>query len=282
MRRVFTNSSDVIHLFAQQSQTDARCSNVFFEANWAKNEEYGTVIYSYGHHYELGRFIDKDTILINDTGYSVTTSKHVSQLRFATRQYKQFFKTEVNLELVHREILRNKTKLASARKPELYIEPIFRLWRTLNEYADYTKAKIKRDARYREIKAIIKALNESPEDFQSKLKDLAAKQAKAKAKAEAKKLKEALPKFLNHEINSFRIGEEDYLRLSKDGERVETSQYVSVSRENAKALYEMIKRGIDVKGKHIEHYTVTSINGTLRIGCHNINMDSVHSIGKQL
>jgi hypothetical protein len=55
-----------------------------------------------------------------------------------------------------------------------------------------------------------------------------------------------------------------------------------VKRENAKLLYKMIERGIDIQGKHIEHYTVTSINGTLKIGCHNINIDSMHKVGKLL
>ena len=83
MKRVFNSSVDVMHVYAQRSQSDARCSNVFFEYDR---------IYSYGRHYLLGEFIDDGkAIVINDTGYSVTTSKHIYQLIQATRQYKQFF-----------------------------------------------------------------------------------------------------------------------------------------------------------------------------------------------
>jgi hypothetical protein len=46
--------------------------NVFFEYSR---------IYSYGYHYILGKFIDDNLLIINDTGYSATTSKHIHLLR---------------------------------------------------------------------------------------------------------------------------------------------------------------------------------------------------------
>ena len=47
MKKVFSSSTDVMHLFAQRSQQEARTSsgNVFY---------YNDKIYSYGHHYLLG------------------------------------------------------------------------------------------------------------------------------------------------------------------------------------------------------------------------------------
>jgi hypothetical protein len=63
---------------------------------------------------------------------------------------------------------------------------------------------------------------------------------------------------------------------------VESSQRIRVSVEAARDLYKAIQRGIDIKGRKIDYYTIISINGTLKIGCHNINMDSVHQIGKQI
>jgi len=75
MKTVFNSSSDVIHLFAQRSQDNARCSNVFFDKN---------KIYSYGYHYLLGEFISNnkgdEAIMINNLGYSSTTGKHIDQL----------------------------------------------------------------------------------------------------------------------------------------------------------------------------------------------------------
>ncbi len=108
MRTSFPSSSDVIHLFAQKSQDFARCANVFFEGN---------KIYSYGYHYLLAEFVG-DYIVINDTGYSNTTQKHISEIKSATRQYKQFFKSETDLVLVFGELETLVKGLQTARKKE--------------------------------------------------------------------------------------------------------------------------------------------------------------------
>lgn len=73
MKKVFTTSDQVIHLWANQSQESARCKNVFFD---------GTSLYSYGYHYKLGEIVSfngKTVALINNEGYSHTTQKHIRQ-----------------------------------------------------------------------------------------------------------------------------------------------------------------------------------------------------------
>ena len=74
MKKVFQNTSEVVHVFAQQTQSEGRnqSSSIYFRDN---------KIYSYGSHYLLGEFINNETIIINDFGYSVTTSKHISELQ---------------------------------------------------------------------------------------------------------------------------------------------------------------------------------------------------------
>jgi hypothetical protein len=274
MKTVFSNAHDVVHAYAQRETSKGRSSNIFFEYD---------KIYSYGFHYELGRFIDDKTILINDEGYSNTTAKHISYLIGGTRQYKQFFTTRCDIDLVHKQVLSLTDKLAKARKPENYINEILYLWATLNEYIQYTKNKnTPKDVRYKEIKKIVKAIQEQPQEYKEKLAEAKKKQELAKKRKEAKQIKETLSKFYNYEVNSFRIGDTDYLRLSQDGTNVETSQYVKVSVEEARTLYQLICNGVDIRGHRISNYTVNSINGTLKIGCHNINMESVHKVGKQL
>jgi len=49
MRKVFSNSSDVIHKFVERSQNEGRSANCYFE---------GDKIYSYGRHYLLGEFVN--------------------------------------------------------------------------------------------------------------------------------------------------------------------------------------------------------------------------------
>jgi hypothetical protein len=277
MKKVFSSNADCIHAFAQRNQDEGRTSNqnVYF---------YGDKIYSYGSHYLMGEFInDGEAIIINDEGYSNSTAKHIGILWGATSQYKQISKRRTDLDIVHNTVISHRKSLANARKPELYITPILSLWESLNEYLQYSKAKkYKSNKKYKEIKAIVTALNNNPEDYKEKIKLASQKLAKAQKRKDAIKLKEKLSKFNSYEIDSFRVGDEDYLRLSEDGDKVETSQRVSVKRENAKLLYKMIERGIDIKGERIEHYRVTSINGTLKIGCHSINIDSMHKVGKLL
>ena len=274
MKTVFSSSQDCVHAFAQRQQPQGRAGNVFF---------YGDKIYSYGYHYLLAEFIDDKTILINNSGYSSTTSKHISYVTSGTRQYKQFFTTRCEIGLVYSQVLSLQDKLANARKPENYINGILSLWDSLNEYVKYIKSKnIPKDTRYKAIKAIVKHLNVDSVQYQQKLADAKKKDEAAKKRKEAKQIKEALTKWYNYEVNSFRIGDTDFLRLSQDGSTVETSQYVKVSTDEARTLYKAICNGVDIKGHRISNYIVNSINGRLKIGCHNIDMDSVHKVGKQL
>lgn len=283
MKKVFTKSEDVIHLWANKVQDEARCSNVFFYKNGYEKSNF-PIIYSYGRHYELSRFIDENTVLINDSGYSVTTSKHISEISYATRQYKQFFKTKTDLDSIESDIKhRLLPKLAKARKPEIYINQILEYWECLNEFLEYTKAKkYKSNPKYRFIKNLVKNINLDSESLQKKIADQKKKEERAKKAKAKKELSEKLEKFNNYEISSFRVGDEDFLRISANGENVETSQGVRVTISDAKILYRMILAGKDIKGHKISHYSVTSINGTLKIGCHNINIDSVHKVGKQI
>lgn len=58
------------------------------------------------------------------------------------------------------------------------------------------------------------------------------------------------------------------------------SKGARVSYEAGKLLFAMIKAGKDVKGHDIDGYTVISINGVLKIGCHVIEMAEVHRFAK--
>lgn len=274
MKKVFTSANDVIHLFSQQTQIEARSSNVFF---------YDKKLYSYGYHYLLGEFIESDTIMIDDSGYSVTTSKHISIVSYATRQYNQFFKSKTDLKTVLTTLEENFNRLKRARKPHLYINTINRYFNALNEFLEWSKKNKfyknqKSTLEYRKIKAIHKAANKDINFLANELKKLAAKEKRRQAKEVSKKLKD----FLNFDIDTFRIGQQDYLRLSKDNKCVETSQGVKISVKECKFLYNCILAKKDIRGQKIGHYNVTSINGTLKVGCHSINIKSVHSVGKQI
>jgi hypothetical protein len=215
MKTVF-NNTDCVHTFAQRTQDKGRTSNnnIFFEGN---------KIYSYGYHYELGRFLDDKTILINDKGYSVSTAKHISLLIGATSQYKQYYKTKVNIYLVHNKIMYLKGKLARARKPQMYISQIYSLWNSFNEYINERKKnELRKYKEYKELLLFVDSLQE--ETSIQDLRQWAKEEARKKKDKEKKQLSESLAKFRAYESNYFRIGNNDYLRLSKCAQFVETSQ----------------------------------------------------------
>lgn len=279
MKTVFTNSTAVTHLFSQQTQNEARSSNIFF---------YGKKIYSYGYHYLLAEFIEnnkkQEAILINDTGYSSTTSGHISDIRQATRQYKQFFVTETNVDKVLQSIESNVNKLINARKKELYIIPSQRLFESLNEFIKWQENKIiPKTEQYKKIVRLMKVINgENLSDYLIKENKRIKLAAKKEAKKQLQKLNENIEKFYNYDTDRVYNSNDDYVRLSIDGENVETSQNVKVLRKEAKTLYNLIQNKKDIKGFVIGGYTVISINGTLKIGCHHINIGSINRIGNEL
>ena len=262
MKRAFNSSVDVIHVYAQREQSDARCSNVFFE---------GDLIYSYGRHYLLGEFIDNGkAIVINDTGYSVTTSKHIAQLTQATRQYKQFFTSTCRGVEVVPKMQELFNKLPRARNKAKYINEINNIFSKYVEYLDYTKRNKRGNIYYKDARKIWKAVNSM--DIDAILKKEKERQDKAKAKK--------IAKFMNYDVDYLYGMDVDYVRLSKDRTKVETSQRVRVSIDDARLLYKMIKAGKDIKGHKIDSYTVISVNGVLTIGCHKIK--NFKEIGEQI
>ena len=286
MKKVFQNTSEVVHVFAQQSQSEGRngTSSIYFRDN---------KIYSYGSHYLLGEFINKDTIIINDFGYSVTTSKHISELTNATSHYNRFYTSSIDIKHIETEIDYNIKKLSKANKPEIYISNITKLESNLSKWVEYCKEnKIKKehfskynfvvnksDYKYKKIVKIANSLLtlEAIEKIKAKGKKEAIKQ-KAKDK---KDLKTKLDKFNSYKIDRFKIGEFDYLRLSENGQFVETSQNIRIEKSDAQRLYFAIKKKIDIRGQKIGYFTVNKIdNKALTVGCHKICIKSVQKVGE--
>ena len=288
MKKVFSNTSEVVHVFAQQTQSEGRnqSGSIYFKDNR---------IYSYGSHYLLGEFINSETIIINDYGYSVTTSKHINELIYATSQYNRFYTSSIDIKHVQTEIDYNIKKLAKANKPEIYISNITKLESNLSKWVDYCKDnKIKKqhfskynfvvnksDYKYKKIVKISNNLltTETIEKIKEKGKKESIKQ-KAKDK---KELKNKIDKFNTYKIDRFKIGEFDYLRLSQNGQFVETSQHIRIEKNEAKKLYFAIKKKIDIKGQKIGYYTINKIdNKALTVGCHKICIKSVEKVGQIL
>ena len=280
MKTVFNSPTDVIHLFAQQTQDHAKCNNIFF---------YGTKIYSYGYHYLMGEFITnknrESAIMINNSGYSVTTNKHVSYLSSSTRQYKQFYTIYCDSKQVLQQLESLLQKLGKAKKPQKYISEALNILDHFNEFLEWfgkpydslSKENLKK---IRKIKKLFKA---SP--GMESASQYAKQKAAAQKAADKKDFLKSLQKFQNFEIgyiphNSFK--KEDFLRINTQCGNIETSQGVKVPIKEAQTLYRMIKAGKDIKGLKISNYTVISLNGVLQIGCHRTNIKNMEDVGEQI
>ena len=274
MRKVFTNT-EIVHVFAQQSQSEGRSGSMFF---------HDTKIYSYGYHYLLGEFIDSDTIVINNIGYSVTTSKHIGLLMSATSHLRQFFKTTTDIDNVHSSITDSLKKMSTARtRKGEYLTEIYFKYTGLNAYLEYTNTKDKLgygDAiKYKEICEIVSRLDADKDGILAEIADI---EKKRREKEKAKQL-EHLAEWRNHERSWVHGLPKSYLRLSQDGDVVETSKGVRIERDKARVLYKLIKAGKDINGFKLDYYTVIGVkDNTLKIGCHDIPMTEVNTIGELL
>ncbi len=300
MKKVFNSASEVMHVFAQRMQTEANSSNCYIRKDYNFTKDYANEIYSYGSHYLLAEFVPnplnqyKELVYINDGGYSHTTSKHIRQITAASRHFTQIFRSQT-IKPVLSDIQEAFKDLAKAKKPEKYINIIKGHESALNvdlfPYVEDSQTGLK-FLKFKELsKELQKQIKEarkiciSLDSF-----DLKGYQQAEKAKAEkAKKAKEkafndSLKKWMKGEINAYQLarnpGNEDYLRIN--GEMIETTQGAKVEIKEAALLYSMIKAGKDIKGHKIGYYTVISLNGVLQIGCHKINVENMHKIGKEI
>lgn len=119
MKTIYSSNNTLTNVFNQQSQHYGKANSMFFEGN---------TLYSYGYHYPLALFIEPNTILINDKGFSVTTAKHIGIAKAETNNRKQILATEIELNLVYAKMLELERKLQRAKKPELYTKQISNLY----------------------------------------------------------------------------------------------------------------------------------------------------------
>ena len=261
MKTVFTNS-EIVHEFNLQDQPYGRTSNgsMYFEHN---------KIYSYGSHYLLGEFIDDETIIINNEGYSVTN---------ATRDKRQFFKTETNPELVLSE-LKNLLKLLSRTrlKASYYTTTINNLFKNYFKYVDYKKPKKSKE--HRQIVKLYKDFTENSENLLEVVKEQTRKDKEKKLRDLNKKLK----KWRAFETNwlSNQTGK-DFLRIDKANNIIQTSQGVKIPIEEGKRLLKLIDLKQIVGARVDNKYIVNAFNGLLKVGCHNIDLKEINRIRKQL
>lgn len=275
MKTVFSNNSETVHVWAQRTQLDGLNQNgsLFFE---------GDNIYSYGYHYLLGEFISNKkgdiAVMINTDYFSSTTAKHSSLAWGATSHYKQFEKKYTEEESVISLLNELENKLLKARKPLIYINEAHAV---IDNHSKYLKFMYGRSVLSGAVLEAYAPFKLDAEEFKA-LQDKDRERRKREAQRQKEKLQIQIDDFFNYKKDYIYNSNEAYIRISKNGENIETSKGVKVPVREAKILYDKIVRSEDIKGFKISHFTVIGINGCLKIGCHNINIENMHNVGKKL
>lgn len=128
MKTIYSSNTELIETFNKQSQSYGKANSLFFEND---------TLYSYGRHYPLALFIEPNTILINDVGYSVTTGKHIGITKAFTSKRKQILTSEIDLGQVLQQFEQLEYKLNKARKPQIYAKQIQNLKQAFDENMAY-------------------------------------------------------------------------------------------------------------------------------------------------
>ena len=268
MKTVFTNS-EIVHTFNEQNQYEGKTSNnsMYF---------YNNKLYSYGSHYLLCEFIDNYTVIINDKGYSNTTSKHIGLITGATRNRKQFFTTKIETETVFNNVTEWLSKIIKARKTrQYYINQINNTFNMYFDYLEYTKQKTakKKNKQHRQILKLYDNFINNLDNLEQQIKEQQKKEAIKNKKEIVKKVKD----WKNLKINWFNNKtSNDFLRL-KDN-KIETSQGVKIPILEAKRLLKLIDSKSILGARVDNRYTVTAFNSLLKIGCHNIPLKEINYI----
>jgi anthranilate/para-aminobenzoate synthase component I len=300
MKTVFSSSFEIAHLFANKIQT-GRSSNthctVSILGTWAFYS-YNTVIAT---HIENKK--GETAVLINDYNYSVTTSKHQREVISACSHLKQFYTSRTEIERVYdriSELIENLVPKAKARKQD-YLNEAKALLESYETFHKWNLNNSTKAANWNKHTLYVKAkkLVAIADDQEKLIKYTAAEnRALNKArKAEEKRVQEERARELADwykDVAEWVSGErgrtpykpfnalEDYIRVSPDGQYIQTTQRVSIPIQSARILYKMILAGKDIKGYDLEGYTVIGLNGVLTIGCHKINVENMHAVGKQI
>lgn len=298
IKKVFSNADQVIHLWANQSQSDARCKNCYFE-----NDK----VWSYGSHYLLGLLTTYKGVpiaIINNSGYSHTTSKHIHSAFYAVKNHRIAIKTSTGFDsdAVYDGLLKEQQSII-----ESYFDTFNRT--SLCEYSLLTEDDFNNDYSLvysiKEFNSKVIALKE-PQlaldfDFNhhiglynDKVKlciareelrntpETLAKLALAKEKkeqAKIKKLEKSIQDWKNGGslTNDIRNLNSQLIRIV--GNEVHTSRGASVPLAHAKRLWSMIQNRTAKTGERVGHFSLDEYNSKeVIIGCHTLRIDEIINV----
>jgi hypothetical protein len=280
MKTVFTDASEVAHLWANQTQDSAKNSghNFFFS---------GKIIYSYGYHFPIAKHVINDkgekAILFTERSYSVTTSKHIAIVRHAVSNDELIycFNPEnthgANFNSWASEAESVGKNLIKAKKPEKYLSQLEYIKSKVNRYASFFSIEIPGN-----LQSVLSIGNKTEYAEYEAKKEAFEIAAKLKAEKELQKRhKKELKEWLSGKNSRLYTRDGyDYLRVTDN--RIETTQAVKIPFEVAKKLWQSISSNTAKVGDKVLDYTINEVGKEIEIGCHTFKTDYLLNFGKNI
>jgi hypothetical protein len=299
MRTKFTNS-ELSHIWANQTQSHGKGSNMFFEHE---------TIYSYGYHFKIAQYVtNKDgqkCIFLNSRSYSNSTNKQQSLVFRSIPANVQFYRVVSFInnngfeKLTHKEnlthyineaeklqqltIKANKLKMGYLNQLDSQID-IFNKYvlffdlHDLDQFTSQSLDGLSLKERYETITRWATMYINSEELKKWQIKD---KENKRKAEIKAKEeAKEKIELFRQFKISSIYANIGHYLlRFNKETDNIETSGGVKMSKHIFLTAYQRLLKNELIKGQHVDKYTFNGIDdGIVSVGCHKIPMTEIKDI----
>jgi len=294
MKRVFSSNSEVCHVWAQQTQSEGRAGSIYFE---------GDTIHSYGPHYKAAKIhttkSGKRFALVNSYKYSVSTAKHLSEIRSALRDLMLYFECSdvTDPSLAVKELEQTCTDLIASELKTLKISNKDSISCRLNRIRlKYQDLNLLRELIGLKPKAIpVAKLKQVEKHLQARLaryhelntpEMIAKREAKAARRQELKQaklrasLEEKIAKFRAGETPSVELWQLDFDLLRVKGDELETSRHAKVPLREAKRLYKALKNNQDISNQRVGHYTIDYVaeqagQTVVKVGCHKFTLDEI-------
>jgi hypothetical protein len=277
MRSVFSNRQ-CVHVWASRSQEHGKGPSIFFD---------GPTIYSYGRHFPMARFVDTPqgmVCLVSRRTYSPTTSKHQSYVRCAIPSYVYTFHVP-EIGCPHAEALaqfvedRDASILAASRarvNVAQHLEAAEEAVRWHNLYAacfgQDARIDMPEDIREAMAGALMQSRERAAADRQQAQEREALRNAEY-AEREARWL-------AGDDVSLWYVGDmPTRLRLSRDGETIETSRGAEVPRSVAPRLWVLAQScraaqhpWTPTGAERVGSFALREVTaqGDLVIGCHTL------------
>lgn len=294
MKTVFRTSTEVSHLWANKTQAEGRCRNMFFR---------DSTYYSYGTHYVIGKHLPDGSVAINLEKSSSTTNGHVQEAVYAVRPRKVLRvlnpggNPHYESTKLHIQRLMEKAALARGNRPRLLAEAqtvaddYNAFVASLGLAGDPNFPAISAATDDAELARMRKRQREHAAEAREKQKQREAENARRRA--------ERIPEWRAGKYVSNMFDLPTMLRLMpaivahREGMRgvqvVETSRGAHIPVEDAIRLWPMIQRvtrgdrDYEV-GMQLGVYRLTKINrdDSIVVGCHKIPYSEIESIAVQL